>query len=62
MSIRRAYQTNFPTVAEQLNSRNRRNLAVRARSGEGRLSLRVIRRLPVTWQCGALGGQASDNP
>jgi len=25
-------------------------------------SLRVIRRLPVTWQCGALGGQASDKP
>jgi hypothetical protein len=24
--------------------------------------LRVIRRLPVTWQCGTLGGQALDNP
>src|SRR6516165_12530504 len=33
MPIRRAYQTNPPTVAEQLNSLNRRNLAVRARSG-----------------------------
>jgi len=29
---------------------------------ERRLSLRVIRRLPVTWQCGAFGGQASDKP
>src|SRR6516162_2639656 len=31
-------------------------------SGKCLKSLRVIRRLPVTWRCGALRGQASDKP
>jgi len=31
-------------------------------TAQGRLPLRVIRCLPVTWQCGALRGQASDKP
>ena len=32
------------------------------RGREGPESLRVIRCLPVTWQCSALRGQASDKP
>jgi hypothetical protein len=37
-------------------------LVVRLPSAEWLESLRVIRCLPVTWQCGALRGQASDKP
>jgi hypothetical protein len=38
------------------------NLSVAKRGREGLESLRVIRCLPVAWQCGALRGQASDKP
>ena len=38
------------------------NLAAQFRSRERPESLRVIRRLPVTWQCVARGGRASDKP
>ena len=38
MSIRRAYQTNSPTVAEQLDSRNRRLSPVAAHFGDCLLS------------------------
>src|SRR5947209_17626739 len=37
-------------------------LIVVLRTAESPESLRVIRCLPVTWQCSALRGQASDKP
>jgi hypothetical protein len=54
LSLNRGYQI--------ASVRCRCNLAVREHSREGPASLRVIRCLPVTWQCGALRGRASDKP